>query len=247
MRTDEKMAKICDSLKILGCSNASEKIQDAIANSLDDPLSVVCMALSSTAVTVKNRKYEKCLRISKMGDPVFLSDLLNYKVRQLDLEYIHRLADLHFVREGKNLIIWGASGTGKTWMGQAIATKACEEGIRTRWVTYPKLCRELLRLKEEDTQRLESRIRYYCNFGRLCIDEFPNYKLEDKFLMQEFFNQAKIAGHSIVVCAQCSPENWDALFEVKSFAQSIRGRLLEKSYRLELKGPDLRIYVPEKE
>ena len=241
------MTKICDSLKILGCNTANEKIQDAIANSLDDPLSVVCMALSSTAVTVKNKKYEKCLRISKIGDPVFLSDLLNYKVRQLDLEYIHRLADLHFVREGKNLIIWGASGTGKTWMGQAIATKACEEGIRTRWVTYPKLCRELLRLKEEDTQRLESRIRYYCNFGLLCIDEFPNYKLEDKFLMQEFFNQAKIAGHSIVVCAQCSPENWDALFEVKSFAQSIRGRLLEKSYRLELKGPDLRIYVPGKE
>ncbi len=247
MRTDEKMTKICDSLRVLGCSNDIEKIQDAIANGLDDPLSVVCLALSSTAVTVKNKKYEKCLRISKMGNPVFLSDLLNYKVRQLDLEYIHRLADLHFVREGKNLIIWGASGTGKTWMGQAIATKACEEGIRTRWVTYPKLCRELLRLKEEDTQRLESRIRYYCKFGLLCIDEFPNYKLEDKFLMQEFFNQAKIAGHSIVVCAQCSPENWDALFEVKSFAQSIRGRLLEKSYRLELKGPDLRIYVPGKE
>ena len=246
MRTDEKMAKICDSLKTLGCGSAGEKIQDAIANGLDDPLSVVCLALSSTAVTVKNKKYEKCLRISKLGDPVFLSDLLNYKVRQLDLEYIQRLGELHFVREGKNVIIWGAPGTGKTWLGQAIATKACEEGIRTRWTTYPVLCRELLRLKA-DSKKLESRIRYYCNFGLLCIDEFPNYEDEDKFLMQEFFNQAKISGHSIVVCAQCSPENWDALFEVKSFAQSIRGRLLEKAYRLELKGPDLRIYVPEKE
>ena len=65
--------------------------------------------------------------------------------------------------------------------------------------------------------------------------------------MQEFFNQAKISGRSIVVCAQCSPENWDAVFEVKSFTQSIRGRLLEKAYRLELKGPDLRNYVPGKE
>lgn len=64
-----------------------------------------------------------------MGDPIFLSDLLNYKVRQLDLEYIHRLGELHFVKEGKNVIIWGAPGTGKTWLGQAIATKACEEGI----------------------------------------------------------------------------------------------------------------------
>ena len=58
--------------------------------------------------------------------------------------------------------------------------------------------------------------------------------------MQEFFNQAKIAGHSIIVCGQCSPEKWDSLFEVKSFAQSIRGRLLEHSYRLELKGPEIK-------
>ena len=79
MRTDEKMVKICDALKVLGCSNASEKIQDAIANGLDDPLSVVCLALSSSAVTVKSKKYEKCLRISKLGDPIFLSDLLDRK------------------------------------------------------------------------------------------------------------------------------------------------------------------------
>ena len=38
MRTDEKMAKICDSLKTLGCGSAGEKIQEAIADGLDDPL-----------------------------------------------------------------------------------------------------------------------------------------------------------------------------------------------------------------
>ena len=37
----------------------------------------------------------------------------------------------------------------------------------------------------------------------------------------------------------------NSLFEVKSFAQSIRGRLLEHAYRLELKGPDLRTYTPD--
>lgn len=64
--------------------------------------------------------------------------------------------------------------------------------------------------------------------------------------MQEFFDQVKIAGHSCDVCGQCNPENRDFLFEVKSFAQSIRGRLLEKAYKLELKEPDLRTYSPEK-
>ena len=77
-------------------------------------------------------------------------------------------------------------------MGKAIATKACQEGIRTRWITYPFLCRELMRLKAENSRKLEARIKYYCGFDLFCIDEFPNYDIEDKFLMQEFFDQVKI-------------------------------------------------------
>jgi DNA replication protein DnaC len=208
-------------------------------------LAVVSLALSTIVTTEKNAAYEKCLRISKLGDPVFLHDLLTYKVRQLDLEYIYSLGRLNFVREKRNLVIWGAPGTGKTWLGKALATRSCQEGIRTKWVTYPFLCRELMRLKAEDSHRFEARVKYYSRFHLLCIDEFPNYEIEDKFLMQEFFNQAKTEGHSIIISGQCSPENWDSLFEVKSFAQSIRGRLMEHAYRLELKGPDLRTYIPE--
>lgn len=245
MGTSENVLSICKSLQTLGYDCASEKIHETLMHSLDDPLAVVSLALNVAVTSDKNAKYEGCLKRSKLGDPVFLRDLLTYKVRQLDVEYIHRLGSLNFVHEGKNLIIWGAPGTGKTWMGKAMATKACQEGIRTRWVTYPFLCRELMRLKAESSQRLESRIKYYCGYGLLCIDEFPNYEIEDKFLMQEFFNHAKMAGHSIIVSGQCNPDNWDSLFEVKSFAQSIRGRLLEKAYKLELKGPDLRLYSPD--
>ena len=192
MGTHENVRKICESLQALGFLSASEKIQEAAAQSMDDPLALVSLALSATVTKEKNAKYEKCLRISKLGDPVFLRDLLKYSVRQLDLEYIAFLGDLQFIKEKKNLIIWGAPGTGKTWMGKAIATKACQEGIRTRWITYPFLCRELMRLKAENSRKLEARIKYYCGFDLFCIDEFPNYDIEDKFLMQEFFDQAKI-------------------------------------------------------
>ncbi len=246
MSNSENMQKICTALKALGYISASDKILDAYKNSSDDPLALVKLALDTVVTDNRNAKYDKCLRISKLGDPVFFADLLTYEVRQLDLEYITNLESLCFVREGKNLIIWGAPGTGKTWMAKALATKACQEGLRTRWVTYPFLCRELMRLKIEDSQKFESRIKYYSKFDLLCIDEFPNYDIEDKYLMQEFFNQTKLVNHSVVVSGQCSPENWESLFEVKSFAQSIRGRLLEKSYRLELKGPDLRTYNPQK-
>ncbi len=169
MRPSDTILKICSSLQSLGFEDASAKIQEAVQSSSDDPLSVVSLALKEAVLTEKNTKYEKCLRISKMGEPVDLDDLLPYKVRQLDLEYIQHLGNLGFVREGKNLVIWGAPGTGKTWMGKALATKACQEGIRTRWVTYPFLCRELTRLKETNSSFLEARIRYYSKFSLLCV------------------------------------------------------------------------------
>ena len=167
MRVSPNVQKICEALKTLGYTTASEAISDALQNSFDDPLAVVSLALDTAVTTQRNERYEKCLRISKVGDPVFLSDLLTYKVRQLDVEYINSLAELNFIRDGRNLIVWGAPGTGKTWMAKAMATKACQNGIRTRWVTYPFLCRELMRLKGEDSRRLEARIKYYCGFSLL--------------------------------------------------------------------------------
>lgn len=127
MGTSESVRTICESLQVLGYGLASDRIQEALAHSHDDPLAVISLALDTAVTTVRNTKYEKCLRISKLGDPVFIRDLLTYSVRQLNLEYVHHLSNLYFVHEGKNLIIWGTPETGKTWMGKAIATRACQE------------------------------------------------------------------------------------------------------------------------
>ena len=104
-----------------------------------------------------------------------------------------------------------------------------------------------MRLRTEDSRRFEARLKYYSSFQLLCVDEFPNAEIEDKFIMQEFFNVRTLTDHSTIVSGQCEPRNWDSLFEVKSFAQSIRGRLLERAHVLEMKDPDLRMYDPSRD
>jgi DNA replication protein DnaC len=68
--------------------------------------------------------------------------------------------------------------------------------------------------------------------------------MKNEFLVQEFFNERCSVGNSTIICSQASPEKWPELFEVKSFGESIRGRLQEHAHILEMKGPDLRLYKP---
>ena len=53
MGTHENVRKICESLQALGFLSASEKIQEAAAQSMDDPLALVSLALSATVTKEK--------------------------------------------------------------------------------------------------------------------------------------------------------------------------------------------------
>jgi DNA replication protein DnaC len=245
-QTKDTINGICGALDDLDLVNAGNMIRQTIQSCMDNPLSVVELSLKDAATRHRNAIYERRLRLSRLEGAVDLSNLLTYKVRQLDVEYIQNLGRLSFVRDRRNLVIWGNPGTGKTWLAQAFATEACRNGIKTRWVTYPFLCRELHRLAAEDPRRFEARMAYYSRFELLCIDEFPNSESADNgFMMQEFFNERSIRGFSNIIVGQSAPAAWDALFPVKSFGQSIRGRILRNAIELEMKGPDLRLYKPE--
>ena len=151
MKASENITKICESLQYLGHGDVSNKILEALRESTDDFLAVISLALDSAVTTTKNKIFKERFSKSKLGDPIYIKDLLNYKVRQLDLEYIQNLASLGFIRDQRNVVIYGPPGTGKTWLSKALATRACQEGYKARWVTYPFLCRELMRLKKKDT------------------------------------------------------------------------------------------------
>ena len=245
-QTRDTINGICEALDILDLVDAGAMIRSTISSCEDNPLAVVELSLKDAATERKERIYKRRFRLSKLEEAVDLCDLLTYKVRQLDVEYIHSLGRISFVKDRRNLVIWGNPGTGKTWLAQAFANEACRNGMKTRWVTYPFLCRELHRLATEDPRRFESRLAYYSRFELLCIDEFPNSEAEDNgYMMQEFFNIRSIRGFSTIVIGQAAPSAWDALFPVKSFGQSIRGRILKNAIELEMKGPDLRLYKPD--
>lgn len=198
--------------------------------------------IHEASVKFENERTDRYIKRAKITTPHYISSLYNIPERKLDMEYIQELDSLQFVREHRNLIIWGAPGTGKSWIGKMFATSACCNGMRTKWISFPDLYEQLYRLNSDSTgQTLISKLAYYSRFNLLCIDEFPNVSNMDEMLVQQIFNTLSESDTSLLICTQCQPEKIDALFSVQGIGQSIRGRILQRAKRLHLVGPDLRM------
>ena len=88
------------------------------------------------------------------------------------------LATGEFVRRKNNLALVGKSGLGKTHLIQGVARKCCAVGYRVRYETSASLIEALNRGRA--IKELSSRVRQYCAYDLLIIDEFGFEKLERK-------------------------------------------------------------------
>ena len=69
---------------------------------------------------------------------------INYTAgRLLDRGLIDALGTCAYIRERHNVIIMGATGSGKTYIGCALGMEACKQGFTVRYVRLPELLEEL--------------------------------------------------------------------------------------------------------
>jgi len=90
-------------------------------------------------------------------------------VPDLDIRVFRNLITCEYIKERRNVIFLGSSGTGKTHMATALGLEACKNNFRTRFVTCYGLVNELIEAREErDLQRFLQR---YSRYDLLICDE----------------------------------------------------------------------------
>ena len=87
----------------------------------------------------------------------------------LDVRLIKRLLTGQYIKEARNVIFLGKSGTGKTHLASALAMEACRLGVRTRFTTACALANELIEARDEKI--LSRALKRYAGYGLLLIDE----------------------------------------------------------------------------
>jgi DNA replication protein DnaC len=88
------------------------------------------------------------------------------------------LASAQFIQRKENVAFVGASGLGKTHLIQAVGRKCCALGYRVRYETSASLIETLNKARAVKT--LTPKVKKYCSYDLLVIDEFGFEKLERK-------------------------------------------------------------------
>ena len=159
--------------------------------------------------------------------------------RKLDRAYVARLSDFMWVRETKNLILTGATGTGKTWLACAFGAEACRKGLHTAYYRVNRLLNEMAAASSSGgLPKLLARLK---RIDLLILDDWGLITLnplEGRLLLEVF--EDRCGERSTIIAAQLPVSNWHGLFEDSTVADAVLDRVVHNSHRFELHGASLR-------
>lgn len=160
------LSELCKQLRLSGVYAYVQEYQP----DNDDLLLFLTSALQAELDKRHLNRQMRSLRQAGFPTKKRFEDLLLDDLPQDGREAIPALKALTFLKERRNVILIGNSGTGKTHMAIAIGIQACEENYRVTFRTAAALINEMIEARNEN--RLSLYIKQFKKIDLLIIDEF---------------------------------------------------------------------------
>ena len=151
-----------------------------------------------------------------------------------------QIVNCDFVRESKNLVLFGPVGTGKTHMSIAIGMNACEMGMSVRYFTTTELVLKLSKAKEDGT--IEKLIKELKGYDILLLDEFGYVPVDRdgaRLLFQVIANAYET--QSLVITTNVDFSRWGAVLTDDQLAAAIIDRVAHHGVLLLFDGESYRL------
>ncbi|MGN1163418.1 MAG: ATP-binding protein [Candidatus Ornithospirochaeta sp.] len=255
----DALKRIRNSMESMGIGRAADIICEEMGNAgrNEGDLQVIADSLNIYGEEVKAKEEAKLFNRSNLDERVYFNDFWDYKVRTVDRQLLAEACSMEFLDiPHKNVVIWGPSGTGKSWLNMLLATSGCRKLKKTKFLDFGTLMRELKNKKDKPGKSFDTRLKYYSDMDLICIDEFLILEsTEDKedakinvVILHEFINAIyKSKKTHLVISMQCDPYKLESLIKPVGIGESIRGKILQGALVVHMGGEDLRLYDPEKE
>jgi DNA replication protein DnaC len=187
----------------------------------------------------ENRALARRLRFAHLKERAVIEDTDYQHARGLDRKLMRTLATTEWVRQHQNVLLFGPTGIGKSWLGCALAQKACRDGFSVLHKRTSELFRELAVAHADGTiGRLLLRLS---RVDVLLLDDFAMAPLKDTE-RRDFLEicDDRYQRRSVILTSQMPLAHWHEQIGDPTIADSILDRLIHNAYRIDLNGESIR-------
>ncbi len=144
-----------------------------------------------------------------------------------------------WTRQRRNILLFGASGVGKTHLAAAIGHGLTEQGVRVRYVATTALVQQLQLAREQ--LRLEDALQKLDKYRVLILDDFGYVKKSEQEtrVLFEFIAHRYETGSLIVTSNQPFAE-WDRIFPDRMITVAAVDRLIHHASIIEISSDSYR-------
>ena len=181
-------------------------------------------------------------RIKNAGFPYkkYLDELKSEYLPEDCRRKLKELKTLNFIDEGRNIILAGNPGTGKTHLSIGLGIEACNMGYKVYFTTVASLINELKESRSE--KKLYTFEKRFEKYDMIVADElgYISFDKEGSELLFTFLS-LRAERKSTIITTNLSFDRWNEIFNDPVLTAALIDRLTHKSYVINMNGDSYRI------
>jgi DNA replication protein DnaC len=236
------MEKIQDQLVRLRLNGMARRLHELRQTKNHHELSFadgLSLLLQSEEEDRDNRRFSRLRKGASFRYQASLEEVSFDSKRGLDKSLITELSTSAYLSKGEAILLTGPTGSGKSYMASALGHQACQLGFKVCYYNMQKLLMRTKMCRADGT--VLKFTEKLAKADLLILDDFGLTHLDrqQQLDLMEIIED-RHGRKSTIVASQLPVGSWFDVIGEETIADAILDRLINTSYRIELKGDSLR-------
>ncbi|HKM53200.1 MAG TPA: ATP-binding protein [Isosphaeraceae bacterium] len=244
-------------LVAVGLLATAGNLEDFVARATKgrwSPLQVVEEIARLEKIDKAQRSMQSRLRRSRIGRFKPMADFDWNWPKQIERDVVERALTLEFIREGRNLVLLGSNGLGKSMISKNIAYQAVMNGFSVLFTTAAEIIEDL---RSRTPETLRRRLSRYIRPSLLVVDEVGYlaydshaadllYKVVDRRYEPPAASRDG-ASRSILITTNLAFRDWNTVFPNATSIATLLDKLTHHADVTLIEGQSYRIHESQRE